>query len=86
VPKLTPEQRSMRARLAAHARWKREDPTETARKGQRGLLARFEREVDPEGQLPEAERQRRAKQALKEHMTRLAFASSRARAKAGDVA
>lgn len=76
---LTPEQRSQRARIAALTRWAKEDPTETAARGQAGLLARFEREVDPDGRLTPAERTRRAECARKAHMTRLAFASSKAR-------
>jgi hypothetical protein len=78
---LTPEQRSLRARIAANARWKGEDPRPTAKRGQRGLLARFESEVDPEGILPEAERTRRAEAARREHMTRLAYKSSKARSR-----
>lgn len=76
---LTPEQRSMRARIAAHARWAKEDPKPAAQRMRSGIIARFEREVDPEGQLPPAERRRRAEAARRAHMTRLAFASSKAR-------
>lgn len=77
---LTPEQRAQRARIAALTRWSREDPAASAARGQAGLLARFLREVDPDSQLPEQERQRRAEAARRAHMTRLAFASSKARA------
>jgi hypothetical protein len=42
---LTPEQRSQRARLAAHARWAKEDPTPAAEHAQAGLVARFDREA-----------------------------------------
>jgi hypothetical protein len=83
---LTPEQRSQRARLAALSRWQRENPTANAMRGQRGLMARFEREVDPDGVLPEGERLRRAECARKAHMARLAFASSKARRSGGDAA
>ena len=76
---LTPEQRKMRAKIAALARWANEDPQENARRGQAGLLKRFEKQVDPNGELPEAERLRRAEAARREHMTRLAFRSSKAR-------
>jgi hypothetical protein len=69
----------MRAKLAAHTRWSREDPTENAIRGQRGLQAKFERDVDPEGVLPPAERARRAESLRQAHMARLALASSRAR-------
>lgn len=77
---LTPEQRSQRARIASLTRWSKEDPAATAARGQAGLLARFEREVDPEGSLPEAERRRRAECARQAHMARLSLASSKARA------
>ena len=40
------------------------------------------RQVDPDGELPEADRFKRAEHARKAHMCRLALASSRAR-KAG---
>lgn len=83
---LTPEQRSMRARIAAHARWSKEDPKPNAQRGQAGLLARFEREVDPEGVLPEKERRRRAKSARRAHMGRLALASSKKRKGTGGQA
>ena len=77
---LTPEQRRLRASIAAHTRWSREDPTATAEAGQAGLVAKFRRQVDPDNQLPEAERERRAVSAYRAHMKRLALASSKARA------
>ncbi len=89
MPKLTPEQRSQRARIAAHARWAQEDPVPNAVRAQAGLIARFEREVDPDGTLPPAERARRAEHARKAHMARLALASARARSRrrgSGDAA
>lgn len=83
---LTPEQRSLRARAAAHARWSREDPSTNARRGQAGLRKRFLDEVDPSRELPEAERERRADQALRAHMAKLALKSSKDRAARGDGA
>lgn len=76
---LTAEQRSQRARLAALTRWSREDPKEQAARLQQGLLARFAREVDPDGVLPPAERARRAECARRAHYARLGLASSRKR-------
>jgi hypothetical protein len=76
---LTPAQRKLRAQIAANSRWSRENPAPTAARGQAGLLARFEREVDPDGTLEPAERARRAEAARKAHMQRLALASSKAR-------
>lgn len=76
---LTAAQRKIRAQIAANSRWSKEDPAASAARGQAGLLARFEREVDPEGTLSPAERARRAQSALRAHMQRLALASSKAR-------
>ncbi len=76
---LTPEQRRLRAQIAANARWSREDPAPNAARGQAGLTARFEREVDPHGVLNPAERERRVECARRAHFQRLALASSRAR-------
>lgn len=77
---LTPEQRHLRASIAAHTRWSAEDPAANAARGQAGLLAKFEREAraaDPT--LPDAEIARRAQSAYRAHMARLSFASSKAR-------
>ena len=83
---LTPEQRTLRASRAAHTRWAKEDPAETATRGQAGLRARFDREVrEAEPGLTEAEYERRAGHLYSAHMAGLALASSKARArKAGD--
>ena len=44
-------------------------------------LARYSKQVDPDGILDPSERARRAEYALKSHMTFLALAASRARRK-----
>jgi hypothetical protein len=80
---VTPEQRALRAKLAAHARWSREDAREGTAAARAGFLRRFELEVDPDGILPAPERARRAESALKAHMSRLALKSSRARGQPG---
>ncbi len=77
---LSPAQRKLRAQIAANTRWSREDPAPGAARGQAGLLARFERQVDPDNKLAPAERARRADAARKAHMQRLALASAKARA------
>ena len=79
---LTPEQRSLRARLAAHSLHAKVDPVAHTAPARQVFLARFEAEVDPEGVLPESERRRRAEHARKAYFTRLAFKSSQARKKA----
>jgi hypothetical protein len=48
--------------------------------GMDGLLARFEREVDPAGELDPADRRLRAEQMRTAHMRRLAARSARVRA------
>lgn len=79
---LTPEQRSTRSRLGNHVRWAAvSDPKAETAPARKGFMARFERQVDPDGVLPADERIRRAKHALKAHMTELALRSSKARAK-----
>lgn len=78
---LTPEQRSMRARIAAHTRWANEtDRSAATAPARAALVERFAREVDPDGQLDPAERATRAAHALQAYMLRLSLASSRARA------
>ena len=77
---VTPEQRTLRASIAAHTRWAGESGQEQAARGQAGLLAKFEREIraaDPG--LPDAEVARRAEHARQAHMARLSLASSKAR-------
>lgn len=76
----TPKQRRMRAQRAAHIRWSREDPTANVLRAQAGLLARFEREVDPNNELAPAERRRRAESLHKAHMLGLALHSAKKRA------
>jgi hypothetical protein len=44
-------------------------------------MDRYEREVDPDGTLEPAERARRAEQAMKAHMARIALKSAQARRK-----
>jgi hypothetical protein len=80
---LTPTQRMLANQAAAYERWAHTPQAEreaSARRGQAGLLARFEREVDPDDTLPPAERARQANRLRKAHMAKLAKASSQARA------
>jgi hypothetical protein len=73
---------ALRGRIGAYVLHARHDPKVTTAKARAALHDRFERDVDPECQLPEAERKRRAEAARKAHYARLALASARARAKA----
>lgn len=77
---LTPEQRSLQARIAAHTRWaKTHDRTKAAIAGHDALLARFEREVDPDGKLTSEVRTQRAHELYRAHMLRLAAKSAAVR-------
>jgi hypothetical protein len=71
--------RSLAARIGAHSLHARYDSTELTGPARAGFLARFEREVDPEGRLPQEERARRAQHALQVHMLRLAVKSAQVR-------
>ena len=85
---LTAEQRALRARMGAYAQHAQHDVRDTTRAGHAAFMARFEREVDPEGLLAPAERERRAAAARKAYMLKLAWKSAEVRRKAvgGDAA
>jgi hypothetical protein len=76
---MSPAERSLRARMAAHAMHARNDPEKTTAKARAAFLDKFEREADPDGVLPPEERRRRAKHLRSAHFTRLALASAKAR-------
>ena len=75
-----PLQRSINARIAALSRWAGEDGAAAARKGQQALRESFERQVDPDGELPPEERARRAFRAYRAHMLRIGKQGRAARA------
>lgn len=77
---LTPEQRTLRARMAARTRWSKESPDHQLPKARAAADARFERQVDPDGTLSPEERKRRAEQARQAFYLNLAYKSSVARA------
>jgi hypothetical protein len=76
---LTSSERTLRARIAANARWSREDRTQASERQRSVILRRFEDEVDPDHSLTESERATRATNALQAHMARLSLAAARAR-------
>jgi hypothetical protein len=78
---LTPQERSQRARIAAHAMHAKNDVRRTTAAGRAAAMARFEREVDPDGMLDPAERARRAEHARKAYFAKLAYLSAKARRK-----
>ena len=79
VTTLSPAERSLRARLAAYAMHARHDARRTSANGRAAFLARFEREVDPDGRLDPEERHRRAEQARRAYFARLSLAAAKAR-------
>lgn len=80
MPTISPAQRALQARLAAHTLHSRvSDPRAHTAPARAAFLARFEAEVDPDGTLSPAERARRAGHAKQAYFARLALASARAR-------
>lgn len=83
---LTPNERSMRARIAANERWAKHDSRAHAAKMRAAQDAKWLDRVDPDRELPEAERQRRAEAARRAHFQRLAYRSARARRERAELA
>lgn len=78
----TANERAIHARLAAHASWANtNDPATRTAPARKAALERFERQVDPDGSLPAAERARRAEHARKAYFLSLALKSAQARRK-----
>ncbi len=77
---LFPAERSLLARASAHTSWAHtKDRSARTAPARAAMDRRFEREVDPEGTLSEAERKRRAEYARRAYFARLAHASAKAR-------
>ena len=74
---LSPEERSMRARLGAHA-LHAAGKTNTG-PARAAFIASFETKVDPDGILDPDERAKRAEHARKAHFTRLSLKAATAR-------
>lgn len=70
---------SLRGRIGAHQLHATHDSRETTASARAAFLARFEREVDPDGVLDPAERARRAGHARSAYFARLALLSAGAR-------
>lgn len=74
------------ARAAAYKRWDATDTsarTKATQAARDAAAARFLAQVDPDGALDDAERERRAKAARHQHMLRMAQLSAQARARKG---
>ncbi|HEY3685104.1 MAG TPA: hypothetical protein VGL93_18875 [Streptosporangiaceae bacterium] len=66
--------------IAAEVSWSRtRDRSARTRPARDAFLARFERQVDPDGELPEHERRQRAEHAKRAYMLGLAKRSASAR-------
>lgn len=80
MPSKEPGERRLAARIAAHESWKQtKDRRARTLPGHNALLAKFEAEVDPQGELTADERERRARNAMAAHMARLQLKSARVR-------
>lgn len=77
---LTPEQRSQRARLGAYSQQANYDTRETTRNARAAFNQRFIDQVDPNRELSERERTRRALAARRAYFAALALRSAIARA------
>ncbi len=80
---LTPSQRSLQARMAAsakHAKTDGRDATAAARVASPGSDDYWISNVDPNGDLSAKEREKRARNAKREHFTRMALKSAKVRA------
>jgi hypothetical protein len=76
----TPTERALQARLAVHTSWANTaDPAARTAPARAAALARFERQVDPDGILPDAERARRAAHARQAHFAKLSRLAAIAR-------
>lgn len=70
----------MRGRIGAHLSWANTaDPAACTKPARDAMLARFEREVDPDGVLDVRERARRAESAKRCYFSALALKSAQAR-------
>lgn len=85
---LTPNQRQTRSRQAAYVSWANTaDRTARTEPGRRGMLKKFEDQVDPDRTLTPEERAKRAEAARKAFYTGLAMLAVKARRqRSGDAA
>lgn len=81
---LSPNERSLRARIAAHESWAH-TPDRSARtaNARKAMQDKFERQVDPDGVLSPSERAKRAANARKAFYSGLALKSAKARRRRG---
>jgi hypothetical protein len=70
----------LRASAAAYTRWSRQDPKPALARVRVGYDLKWINQVDPDRVLPEAERNRRARAAMRAHMQLMALRSAKVRA------
>ena len=75
----TPSERVLAGRIGAYVVHSRYDSRELTAAARAAFRDKFQREVDPDGTLPPAERALRAEMARKAHYARLALKSAQAR-------
>jgi hypothetical protein len=83
---LTPDERIMRAKLAAHTLHSQVDGRAHTEPARAAFDRRFDLEVDPEGILPPEERARRVAHARKAYFTGLALKSAKTRRRNAEIA
>lgn len=87
MPSRDPQTRALIAKIAAHESWARTtNPAARTAAARKAAIDRFERQVDPDGVLPPADRARRAAHARSAHFQRLALKSAVSRRKAAEYA
>ena len=74
-----PKEMARRGRIGAYRLHATHSPKETTKAARGAFMARFEREVDPDGTLTPKERARRAEAARKAYFAQLAHKSAKAR-------
>ena len=74
-----PKEMAWSGRIGAYRLHATHDPKETTKAAREAFMARFEREVDPDGTLAPEERARRAEAARKAYFAQLAHKSAKAR-------
>lgn len=80
---MTSSTNSLRGKIGAYALHAAYDSKEITKPARAKFMARFEEEVDPEGSLSQAERERRAGYAKKRYFAQLALKSAKARQSKG---
>lgn len=75
---LTPVERSLRAKIAANTRWSKSGARgQQSTAAREALWRRFEKQVDPDGVLPDEQRRQLAESAAKAHSAQMNLAKAR---------